>query len=118
MLAAPLGKLFGYVAWLFLAYTTEMVEMFAGVQDAVIPINSSTWGLLAAYGLIGALTWVGLIHYEKRAALWRRLRQLVDSKAVLVFAVFLFLLVIAWAFTQPDGRLHVWFLRRRPMLYR
>ncbi len=107
---APLGKLTGYVAWLFLAYTTEMVEMFAGIQDAVVPINSQTWAILAAYGLIGGLTWLGLLHYEKRTALWVWLRQRLDSRVVLSSAALIFALVAAWALTQPDGRLHVLFL--------
>lgn len=109
MLSAPIGKLLGYVAWLFLAYTTEMVDMFAMAQNAVVSIDSSSGSLLAIYGLIGILTWFALFHSEPWTALTGRLRQQLTSRVALSSSALLFLLAVAWAITQPDGRLHVWF---------
>ena len=59
MAIEPLGELVGWVAYLPLAYTTQMVELLARIPYASVPIRVSTFTLFFLYTVIGGAGWYG-----------------------------------------------------------
>jgi competence protein ComEC len=103
------GQLLAYVAWLFLAYTTWMVDLFAGIPGAFVSVRVSGIGVILIYASVAAVTWLAMHGQERRSAIWERLRPKLSLWVVLSSSMLISILVIAWAMTQPDGRLHVVF---------
>lgn len=110
-LAAPaLGQLVGWVAWLFLAYTTTLVRALAAAPGAAVSVNV-TWGsVLLMYLLLAGATWAARQERQRRAALRRQLTSNFTRRAAFGGSVIGMLLVTSWGVTQPDGDLHVAFL--------
>ncbi len=112
MLWLPLGRCLGWVAWLFLTYTIEVVRWAAGIPYAWVDVGrmtaTETWAL---YGLLGLFT-AGLDpQVRARArALWASLTGRLSDRLLLGAAALLLLLVGVARFSLPDGRLHVVFL--------
>ncbi|MDX1665404.1 MAG: DNA internalization-related competence protein ComEC/Rec2 [Candidatus Promineifilaceae bacterium] len=109
MVLPALGQVLGWIAWLFLAYTTEMVELLARLPLASIEVELGAAGLVVLYGTIWAVTWLAQMETERRRALLIP----VQSKApagLLMLSAALVLLAWQWQVTQPDGLLHVVFL--------
>ncbi|OQY25798.1 MAG: DNA internalization-related competence protein ComEC/Rec2 [Anaerolineaceae bacterium 4572_32.1] len=107
----PLGQIMGWVAWLFLAYTTEMVKLTATIPYASINlgrVNAAAVGVY--YGLLLAGVWLMNQDDEKRQDWWKQLRQRLPTK-VLVSALII-ITVVVWGIglTLPDGKLHLVFL--------
>ncbi|MBN1179338.1 MAG: ComEC/Rec2 family competence protein [Anaerolineae bacterium] len=118
MVWLPAGKVLGWIAWLPLIYTIEMVRLTARVPFASVSLGHvEVWMAWLAYGTIGLLTWWGYQPGERRAELrarareaWSGLAARVSDRARLGAAAFLLLFTaIAWR-ALPDGRLHVTFL--------
>jgi competence protein ComEC len=109
MVVPAVGQLFGYVAWLFLAYTTGLVRLFAAMSGAAVPVNLNTATIIGIYGLIAAITWLSKQEPERRARLWERARPNLRQRWAIGAALAIAVLTVAWALTQPDGRLHVTF---------
>ena len=112
LLWLPLGRVLGWVAWLFLAYTIYVVEWSARLPRAAIEVGPVgpivVW---AWYALLGASGWWMVQTHERRRALWARLRvalagQLVAKVLIGGMAVAA-ALVWAASFALPDRRLHV-----------
>jgi competence protein ComEC len=115
----PLGRVLGWVAWLFLAGTIWSVEAtarlpYAAVNlGAVSPVLVWTW-----YGVLAAGAWLLVQTTERRREVWQALRQGFSSwvservplkmvlGGLLVTAVLIWLAVAS----LPDGKLHVTFL--------
>jgi competence protein ComEC len=110
MVLPALGQLFGWVAWLFLAYTIWMVRLFAAVPGAAIPLTVSTMGILSIYGVIAALTWFGIQPDEKRSRIMTAVRQNISQRLALGASGITAVLVLSWGMTQPDGQLHIVFM--------
>jgi competence protein ComEC len=118
MVWLPAGKILGWVAWLFLTTTIEVVRLTARVPFAWVDLGPMQgWMLWATYGLLAALTaWV-YQSPEQRADLrararstFRSLTARVSDRAMLACSALLLLLTtIAWR-SLPDGRLHLAFL--------
>ena len=109
----PLGKVAGWLAWPFAAYTDRAVEFFNRFPHGVIVLGEFSFlFVLLFYAILFGLTFA-------RLGLKRRLTPcLVPSVILAVLGVYTFL---AWSavFTLPDGRLHLTFLdvgsrRRHP----
>lgn len=109
LISPAVGQPFAWVAWLFLAYTTEMVEFLAKMPAATLSVEMGPAGLVALYAVIGGVTWAAMQSRERRArvaaGLWKRAPQGAAGLAVMGAA-----LVWQWNATQPDGLLHVAFL--------
>lgn len=114
----PLGRVLGWVAWLFLTYTIETVRITARAPFAWVDLGRvEGWTVWAYYVLLGSLTWWGYQSPQRRGALLTRARavwngltgRLGDRIAFSASVLLLLLGVIAWR-TLPDGRLHVAFL--------
>jgi competence protein ComEC len=107
----PLGRVVGWVAWLFLAYTTEMVRLTARLPVASLSVEAKGWMVWGYYAALGVATWWLARPRGKRRELWGRVRQWLSAhlEAKLLVAasgVVLALALLAWR-GLPDGRLHV-----------
>jgi len=112
LLWLPLGEVLGWVAWLFLTYTIEVVRWAAGVPYAWVDVGRMTAaGTWALYGGIGAITAVADPQIRARLrAFWGSLTGCLSDRLLLGTAALLLLLAGVARFSLPDGRLHVVFL--------
>jgi competence protein ComEC len=110
----PAGQVVGWITWVFLTYTIEMVRLTARVPCASVEVKMEGWMVWGYYGLLAGLTWWFKQDKERRQEIWNRvivaLRTRLQTQVIL--GVTVVLLVLAFAFWQglPDGKLHVVFL--------
>ncbi|WP_420645787.1 DNA internalization-related competence protein ComEC/Rec2 [Candidatus Leptofilum sp.] len=104
------GQLLAWVAWLFLGYTIWMVRLFAAVPGAAIPLAVSPGGVIAIFGVIGALTWLGKQPLERRSQIFTAVRQNITQRLAVGATGVTAVLILSWGLTQPDGQLHIAFL--------
>jgi competence protein ComEC len=110
----PAGQVVGWITWVFLTYTIEMVRLTARVPLASVPARVEGWMVWGYYGLLAGLTWWFKQPKERRQEIWNRvivaLRTRLQTQVIV--GATLVLLVLAFAFWQglPDGKLHVVFL--------
>jgi competence protein ComEC len=100
----PLGKLVGWIAWPFAAYTDRAVEFFNGFPHGVIVLGEfSLLFVILYYAVLFSLTFPG--------SRWRQVLRpvLIPSFLITVLGVVVFLVWTA-VFTQPDGNLHLTFM--------
>ena len=110
LISPAVGQLLAWVAWLFLSYTIWMVRLFAAVPGAAVPLTVSTVGVLAIYGAIAALTWLGKQPAAQRGRLVTAVRQNITQRLALGVSGVTAVLVLSWGMTQPDGQLHIVFM--------
>jgi competence protein ComEC len=106
----PLGRILGWIAWLFLAYTIWVVEWTAKVPYAAVELGriSPAW-VWAWYAALGGGVWWLSLREERRSAIWR---SVVDRLPVKMLAGGLGVVgVLTWlaVVSLPDGKLHVTF---------
>lgn len=107
----PLGQVLGWVAWLFLAWTTGVIELTAKIPGASLPLGnvSAVW-IVAYYALLGAVTW----WLSRPAGQRTTMPTWITSKSMrrnVLIALGVAITLIAVALVQlPDGKLHVYFL--------
>ena len=114
-----LGQVVGWIAWVFLTYTIEVVRLTARAPFASVPVQMEGWMVWAYYILLGGLTWYLAQSREQRHELWARLRSVgarlprpyrLETKVLIGASIILLTLAFfAWR-GLPDGRLHVVFL--------
>ena len=110
----PLGQALGWVAWLFLAWTTGIVELTARIPGASVPLGEVSIGwIVGYYAVLGAATW----WLKKPAGERPRLRQAsawfvtrLKRRNILVVAGTAAVLILVALVQLPDGKLHVYFL--------
>jgi competence protein ComEC len=96
----PLGQLFAWAAWPFIAYTIRVVEWLAEIPKGSIPVSQISVPLILLF--YAALFSITFAH--------SRIRSLAGRLMLAVPLAFLAILTaLAWkaAFYAPDGRLHV-----------
>jgi len=120
LVVRPLGQAIGWVAWVFLTYTIEVVRLTARVPLASLPVRVSGWMVWGYYVLLGCLTWWLAQPRERRRELWEMVKKpgffrktrflgTLEPKLLAGAAVVLAVLAFfAWR-SLPDGRLHVVF---------
>jgi competence protein ComEC len=110
----PLGQVVGWVAWVFLTYTIEVVRLAARVGFASMPVRMEGWVVWAYYALLGGLTWWLAQPRERRVELRRGLLSGLSSRSETRALVGAALVVLVLGFCAwrglPDGRLHIVFL--------
>ena len=121
LVVQPLGQVIGWVAWVFLTFTIEVVRLTARVPFASAEVQMDGWMVFAYYALLGGLTWYLAQPRERRDELWHELKKpgfflktwFLSTQETKVLAsaaaILLVLAFFAWR-TLPDGRLHVVFL--------
>ena len=110
MIWLPLGQLFAWIAWLFLAATIGLVQAFARVPWASVPVAVSPMGMVLMFVVIGAITWWAKQTPAKRRSAMDFLQQNIGQKTAVFTSIIVLLLVFNWSQSQPDGLLHVAFL--------
>lgn len=110
LIILPLGRIVGWVAWLFLTYTLKVVELMAQVPYASLEVGRPGLTLVGLYYglLVGGLALIQRGMMPLRA-MGRRLARGLPTKAALLALTSIALLVWSAALTTPDGRLHVVF---------
>jgi competence protein ComEC len=96
----PVGKLLGLIAWVPLAYTTRVVEVFSGMGKAGSLNVNLTAGQAATSGLVLAMAVIFWKHWTAR------LGKFVYPAVVLVLTAGLAVLLNA-IILHPDGKLHI-----------
>jgi hypothetical protein len=108
LLSIPLGQIAAWTVWPFLTWTLGIIELFAQVPFAAIPLDYVPPLFIAAYyaGLIG-LTWYFKQPKEQGPMM---LKKLITPRRA-IFAGGLILLLLAAVFSwRSDNRLHVYVL--------
>jgi len=106
----PLGQVVGWIAWVFLTFTIEVVRLTARAPYASVPVKMGGGMVFAYYALLAVLTWWSAQSKERRSELWARFSSRLEVKALAGATIILLVLVFfAWR-SLPDGRLHVVFL--------
>jgi competence protein ComEC len=109
MVSIELAQPIAWVAWLFLGYTTYLVELLAQLPHALVSIEPGVVSVVLYYlAAIGAY-WLTVQSKEQREALLVQIRGRAAHGAPVILGLSLGLIVI-WSRTQPDGNLRVAFL--------
>jgi hypothetical protein len=103
----PLAQVVGWVAWVFLTYTIEMVRLTARAPLASVPVKMEGWTVWEYYALLAGLTRWARQTQERRRELWTRFNASVSIKAILGAAAVVAILGIFALRGLPDGKLHV-----------
>lgn len=105
----PLAQLIAWIAWVFLAYTTSVVQLLARLPKAAIALGNGTFPVIVTYYvLLACLTW----WFRSKPDDKQRLRDWVKQVNVAVIFTLLAViaLIISASLAAPDGKLHVVFL--------
>ncbi len=101
----PLGRVIASVPWLFLTYTTEVVQLVARIPYGVVETGSWAQGMAVVY-IAALIAGIGLRGATQRG--WLALPR--GEQLALIGAAALPLWVGLTAVSlQPDGRLHITF---------
>lgn len=110
MISPPIGAGFGWVAWLFLTYTIRLVELLALIPGAAVSVSLSWSGLVVLYGMMAILSWYFFQSKSKKRDIRTWVRHHASERLALGSTVLATVLVFNWGISQPDGRLHIYFL--------
>ena len=106
LLLRPVGQILSWLSWVFLAYTIGVVRWTATFPLASVELGNVTlpmvWGY---YGVLGAVTWWFSQPIEKRQHYRHALKKVTRWHLAAGFAVLV--LLFAYFYAAPDGRLHV-----------
>ncbi len=108
LVSIPLGQITAWTVWPWLTWTLGVIELFAQLPFASIPLDYVPPIVVAAYyaGLIG-LTWYLRQPKEQRPAMFKKL--ITPRRAILVGGLIVLLVVVALSW-RTDDRLHVYVL--------
>jgi competence protein ComEC len=110
----PLGQVLGWVAWLFLAWTTGIIELMDKIPGVSLPLkNVSVGWIVGYYAVLAAVTWWLKQPADARLNFRRTLDRIKPHRTWrnILIAAGVAAVLIAIAFVQlPDGKLHVYFL--------
>jgi len=109
MVFPVLGQVLAWIAWLFLNYTISLVRFFSGLSAASIPVTISPLAVVTIYLVIFGLVWFRKPGTKLRALVENYLIQDLKPGIVLALVSAVAALVLGWAWTQPDGDLHITF---------
>jgi len=102
----PAGQILSWLSWVFLAYTIGVVRWTATFPLASVELGNITlplvWGY---YGVLGAVTWWFSQPVEKRQRSRLALEKMPHWQIATVIT--LPVLLFAYFYAAPDGRLHV-----------
>ena len=106
LLLRPVGQILSWLGWVFLAYTITVVRWTATFPLASVELGNITlplvWGY---YAVLGAMTWWFSQPIEERQRYRLALKKVKRWHLATGFAVLV--LLFAYFYAAPDGRLHV-----------
>ncbi len=107
----PLGQIVGWLAWLFLAWTTGVVEWTARISGASVPLDNIGIGwIVGYYALLAAVTWWLRQPADQRPDLRTWIPARLTPRNVLAVAGITVALIAIALVQLPSGKLHVYFL--------
>jgi competence protein ComEC len=108
LVSIPLGQIAAWTVWPFLTWTLGVIELFAQLPFASIPLDYVPPIVVAAYyvDLIG-LTWYFKQPKEQRPAMFKKL--VTPRRAILAGGLIVLLLAVAFSW-RTDDRLHIYVL--------
>jgi competence protein ComEC len=105
----PVAHIFAWLAWIFLAYTTYIVNLFARVPGASIALERVTLPVIWAYfTVLAAVTWLLRSKKDERIKIWAWIKAL--HPTVIVTGAALIVIAVIASVSVPDGKLHVVFM--------
>ncbi len=110
MFSPTVGQLFGWIAFLFLWYTSNMARLMAQIPYALVSVPFTFPALVASYASIAALFWYGQQEPERRVDIRQRLGQQMPAQLPIWASLGGVLLVGLWYGSLPNGRMQVTFL--------
>lgn len=106
VLLRPVGQILSWFAWVFLAYTIAAVRWTAAFPLASVELGNITlplvWGY---YAVLGVVSWWFSRPIEARQRYRLALKKITQRQLAVGFAVLV--LLFAYFYAAPDGRLHV-----------
>lgn len=103
-----LGRIAALPAYALLTATLRLVELFAQVPWAAIPIYSfGLPGAVGYYAGVGSLTWLASLPAQTRAIFQRLVRSQLRASTVLMVLLIGAIVGGVYWYQQPDGQLHV-----------
>ncbi|HLF28387.1 MAG TPA: ComEC/Rec2 family competence protein [Anaerolineae bacterium] len=104
----PLGQVVGWLAWLFLTWTLQVIHLFAQAPGVSIALGyvDPLWGVAYVAALAGITFYVSR-SAQQRTEIQQRMTKMISLRFALPALVIVGLwvgLALAW---QPDGKLHV-----------
>ena len=109
IISPAIGQLFGWIAWLFLTYTIQLVEILATVPKAAVSVDLTWSGVIAIYLAIAFFTWFAKQEKRRRKKLINQLQNNLTQRIAFGSSLMGMLLIVNWGFSQPDGNLHIVF---------
>jgi len=108
MIFLPLGQIIGWAAWLFLAWTIQVIHLFALVPGVSIELGyvDPLWGV-AYVAALAAITFYVSRSTEQRAEIKHRMSKMISFRFALPaigIVALLGLVALSW---RADGRLHL-----------
>jgi competence protein ComEC len=105
LISLPFGQIVGWLAWVFLAWTTGVIHVFASMPNAAIPMDTvdPIWPLLY-YALLIGLT--GYLRQPKAQRPKAIAEILAPRQLILLGGMTAVLLGVAFSW-QPDNKLHI-----------
>jgi competence protein ComEC len=79
LFAPLLAEMVGWVAWLFLAYIVEVVEIFASLPFASAEVHVDGVWVVAYYGLLGGAVWALPSRRRLGGSVSKRVRRVADK---------------------------------------
>lgn len=114
LLVRPVGTVFAWIAWVFVAYTINAIRWLANLSFADVGLGQVTPGMVVGYYLVVAVvTWILTVPRASRDKVrWGRVWATVKRVPPAVFAGVVAVLILLWIYSHnhPDGRLHMHFL--------
>jgi len=111
LIALPVAQVIGWLAWLFLSYMLLVVNGFAALPVAFIPVGSVDTKLIGIYYLVlAAAIWLGSNRQKLTNLMPKAASFELPKKWVIPPLLVAAILVSVAAATMPDDKLHVSFL--------
>jgi hypothetical protein len=108
LVSIPLGQIAAWTVWPFLTWTLAVIELFAPLPFAAIPLDYVPPIVVAAYyAVLIGLTWYFKQSKEQRPTMIKKL--ITPRRALLAGGLGVLLLAVTFSW-RPDERLHVYVL--------
>lgn len=106
----PLGELTAWIVWIPLTYTLNVVRQISEFNWASVDFSLSPTYAWIIYALLLITALLRFQHRDDRAALFRLIQRQLTTYSIIAAGLILCILIWITALSQPDGKLHIWFL--------
>lgn len=110
MVWTPFGEPLAWLTYLPLHYTISIVRQLGAFDWASLDVQFTTTYAWLIYAALLSFAWIRIQHPDDRQVWWHTLQRRATTVTLLLAGAAVAILVWLTAHTQPDGKLHVWFL--------